>query len=447
MTGWRRVASATELAEALEAGSEAIEIAGEVSGMRTLTLRPGQRLRGGTLRFGAKGVRLTRDNTLEDVTIRTAEQEVAIFNDTSVPDLGTLTLRGVRTTGQVLLLARDAVQAGHVRVEGLSVDAADVRGRIHRPGSFGLEAMHGAFTLWNQQPDPAITITAELLDIAAGRPRAPVRGSGVMVAGLGDWYGKPDGGTVSVSVLRTGEIHTDGGIRAGTLELLSAGVLAAPGMVADEVVNAGPVTAHGPSDLALLNVGRVRRWVAAAPLTAHGSWGFGFANAGDLDTLAVRAPITTAGDGAVGANLGFGSLRHAVFDSITTAGDGAAGIRVGVPAGVIEIAGDLTTSGGEGQTRVGGGVATPLKAAALTVSSGASIARFAAAGRIAVFGDDVVAVQVDGEIGEIEVAGGITASGARSDAVHVRGDVPGLAAVSITAADGERIARSGTAPG
>ena len=42
-------------------------------------------------------------------------------------------------------------------------------------------------------------------------------------------------------------------------------------------------------------------------------------------------------------------------------------------------------------------------------------------------------------IGRIEVAGGITAQGARSDAVHVRGDVPGLSAVSITAADGEPV--------
>jgi hypothetical protein len=33
------------------------------------------------------------------VTIRTPEHEVAILNDTSIADLGTLTLRGVRTSG------------------------------------------------------------------------------------------------------------------------------------------------------------------------------------------------------------------------------------------------------------------------------------------------------------------------------------------------------------
>jgi hypothetical protein len=50
-------------------------------------------LRGGVLEFGAKGVRLTSHNTLEGVTVRTAVDEVAVLNDTSVEDLGTLTLR------------------------------------------------------------------------------------------------------------------------------------------------------------------------------------------------------------------------------------------------------------------------------------------------------------------------------------------------------------------
>ena len=45
------------------------------------------------LEFGANGVRLTAANTLDGVTSRTADDEVALLNDTSVSDLGTLTLR------------------------------------------------------------------------------------------------------------------------------------------------------------------------------------------------------------------------------------------------------------------------------------------------------------------------------------------------------------------
>ena len=139
-----------------------------------ITLPPGVRLRGGTLKFGAKGVRLTSDNEVEGVTVLTADTEVAILNDTSVADLGTLTLRDVRTTGQVLLLADDAVRAGHVVVEGLTVERADVRGRVERPGAYGVEALQGAFTLWNRQPDPDVVITADLRNIAAGSTEAPL---------------------------------------------------------------------------------------------------------------------------------------------------------------------------------------------------------------------------------------------------------------------------------
>lgn len=50
----------------------------------------------------------------------------------------------------------------------------------------------------------------------------------------------------------------------------------------------------------------------------------------------------------------------------------------------------------------------------------------------------MVAVEIDGEIGHIQVAGGIAAQGARSDAVHVQGDVPGLSDIAITAAAASR---------
>ncbi len=72
--------------------------------------------------------------------MRTAVDEVAVLNDTSLGDLGTLTLRNV-TVGQVPLLADHAVRAGHVVVDGLQVEQADVRGRAVRPNGFGVEAL------------------------------------------------------------------------------------------------------------------------------------------------------------------------------------------------------------------------------------------------------------------------------------------------------------------
>lgn len=254
MSSWQVVTNVGELAGALQSGATSIEVRGELRGMPMVTLGPGVRLRGGTLVFGAKGVCLTSDNELDGVTIRCPEHEVAILNDTRVSSLGTLALRDVKTTGQVLILARDAVKAGQVRVAGLQV-LADVRGRVDRPRGFGVEAMQGAFTLWNLQPDPKVVIEAELLDIAAGTAKQPVRGSGVFVGGHGNPHGKADGGQLRVTMLRTGEIHADGGIPPGTPDLISGGVFVISGATVDEVVNTGPVTTHGQNDMVLDNWG------------------------------------------------------------------------------------------------------------------------------------------------------------------------------------------------
>lgn len=424
------VTTASDLLNALQAGVGEIEVQGTLSGMPMITLGPGVTLRGGTLRFGAKGVRLTRDNVLEDVTILTVEDEVAVLNDTSVSDLGTLVLRNVRATGQVLLLAADTVEAGHVQVEGLQIDGADVRGRVDRPRGFGVEALQGAFTLWDRQPSSKAVITAELLDITVGSARTPVRGSGVFVGGHGNWDGIADGGTVQVSTLRTGEIHANGGIPAGTPDLISGGVFVISGAVVQQVLNTGPVTTYGQNDMVLDNWGEVVNWTATAPITSNGPSGIGFVNFGAIDRLDVQSPIQTFGTGARGFNHYDGALRHASFKSIATHGDGSVGIQISRPLSLLEVAGDVTTEGGEGQSLVKG-VQVSLKAVALSVKPDADVGAITIGGVLRTIGDNVVTVEVDGTVGRIDVAGGITASGTGSEAVRTSVNVPGLDAIAI----------------
>lgn len=432
--------NAEELLDAVASNAAEIEVRGTVSGMPMITLKPGVVLRGGVLEFGAKGVRLTSQNTLDGVTVRTAADEVALLNDTSVDDLGTLTLRNVTTVGQVLLLADDSVRAGHVVVDGLHVERADVRGRAVRPHGFGVEALQGGFTLWNRQADDSVAITADLRGISAGSPDSPVRGSGVFVGGHGDWDGHGDGGTLRVSSLRTGEIHTDGGIPAGTPDLISGGVFVISGAVVEEVVNEGPVTTYGQNDMVLDNWGDVDSWRATAPVTSRGPSGIGFVNFGRLGRLDVQAPVQTFGTGARGFNVYDGSLEHASFESIATHGDGSTGVQVSKPLPVLEIKGDLSTEGGEGMSLVKG-VQMTLKAVALSVKPGGSVGRVTIGGGLRTSGADVVTLEVEGEIDEIEVAGGISAAGRGSDAVHLRGGpIRGLDAVEMSAAAGERIA-------
>lgn len=88
--------------------------------------------------------------------------------------------------------------------------------------------MQGAFTLWNLQNDPSAVITADLLDLSAGRFGAPVLGSGIFVSGAGEI-----GGRVEVQHLRTGPIYSDGRIESGTAGIISGGVFVVFGARAD----------------------------------------------------------------------------------------------------------------------------------------------------------------------------------------------------------------------
>jgi hypothetical protein len=434
-----KVSSADELLDALVAADE-IEVDGSLAGMPMITLRPGVTLRGGTLRFGAKGVRLSSDNRLEDVTIIVPDWEVAIGNDTAVGDFGRLTLRNVCTRGQVLFLADEAVRRGHVDVDGLAVASADLRGRTDRPHGFGVDALPGAFTLWNRQSDPAVRITATLKGISAGSADSPIRGSGVFVAGHGDWAGLADGGLVDIDVLRTGPIFTDGGIEPGTPDLISAGVYVVSGARVAAVINDGPVTTMGANDMALDSWGEVGAWTARAPITSHGPSGIGFVSFGTLDRLDVQAPVTTYGAGARGFNVYDGSLDSARFQSITTHGDGAVGIQVSRNLPVLDITESVTTYGGRGTSLVRG-EQVGLSATAVSIQPTGRIGLLSAGGSLSTHGDEVVTLDVAGALDTLKVQQGITAAGVGSDAVHLAGEAGGLDEVTVTAAHGRPIVR------
>jgi hypothetical protein len=423
-----KVSTTSELLAALAVADE-IEIAGSLSGMPMLHLRPGVALRGGTLRFDARGVRLSADNRLEHITILVPDDELAIANDTTVSDLGRLTLRSVRTTGQVLLLADDAVRAGHIEIEDLAVVAADVRSRRDRPHGYGVSALQGAVTVWNRQPEPVVRITAHLDGVSAGSAETPVRGSGIFV-----------GGELHVDLLRTGPVYSDGGIEPGTPDLISGGVFIISGAAVETVINEGPVTTTGANDMALDNWGTVGRWTARSPITTRGPSGIGFVNFGTLERLDVEAPVETFGTGARGFNVYDGSLASAHFASITTRGDGAIGLQVSKDLPVLDIAGSVMTFGGRGLSLVRG-KQTELSAIAVSVQAGGRVGELTVGGMLSTRGDHVVTLEVDGTIESLKVAGGISASGAGSDAARVTGAIGGLDDISVTAAHGLAVVR------
>jgi len=432
-----RVSTVEELLDALEVASD-IEVTGSLSGMPMITLRPGVRLHGGRLRFGSKGVRLTANNRLDDITVIAPEHEVAVTNDTSVRDLGRLYLRNVRTSGQVLLLADGAVAAGHIEVENLVVASADLRGRADRPHAYGVDACQGAVTIWNRQRDPAVRITARLTGVSAGTEHTPVRGSGVSLAGSRP--GSEPGGTLEVRLLTTGPIYTDGGIEAGTPDLISGGVFVVYGVRAETVINEGSITTFGPNDMVLDNWGDVGTWTAKAPLTSHGPSGIGFVNFGRLVRLDVQAPLTTYGAGARGFNVYDGEMESARFHSITTHADGAVGVQVSKDLPVLEVADGIATFGGRGTSLVKG-VQTELAAIAVSVLAGGRIGRLITDGDLSTKGDGVTTVDVEGALDAIEVRGAISADGTGSDAVRVAGEIAGLDQVEVRSEHGHAVVR------
>ena len=197
------------------------------------------------------------------------------------------------------------MRAGHVKVDGLDIVAADARGETERPHGYGVCVLHGAFTLWNMQAADDVAISADIVGISAGRDGAPVRGGGIFVGGAGD-----TGDRVLVRRLETGGIYSDGGIAPGTPDSISGGVFVVYGAAADLVRNRGPLTTYGANDMVLDNWGTVDRWIAEEKITSHGPSGIGFVNFGTVNSLQVNAPIQTFGQGARGFNVYTGTVNE-----------------------------------------------------------------------------------------------------------------------------------------
>ncbi|GAB3572514.1 hypothetical protein GCM10027405_39370 [Arthrobacter alkaliphilus] len=434
---WVQVSNVAQLNEALASGAVQIEVSGTLKGMPSLTLPPGVSLRGGELVFGGKGLRLTRDNSVENVTVRTSLQELAIYNDTSVEDFGTLRLANVTSYGQVYLCAQGSVRAGRIEADGVHVAEADTRGRADRPAGFGVEALQGAFTVWNGQPDAGVALTARLENISAGSAETPVRGGGVFVGGHGDTAGMAEGGTVTVELLSTGDIYSDGGIAPGTPDVISGGVFIISGAHAADVINLGTTTTYGQNDMVLDNWGAVDNWTAKAKVTSHGPSGIGFVNFGDIGVLTVEAPIETTGLGARGFNVYDGSLNEAVFDSITTTGDGSVGVQISRGLPKLTIKGSLSTSGGTGESLVKG-VMMPLSAIALSVKPSGHIGSVSVGADISTVGDGLATVDLEGPVGSLSVGGKIIAKGAGASAVRLAWTPgPNLDGVTLEAPNGQ----------
>ena len=204
----------------------------------------------------------------------------------------------------------------------------------------------------------------------------------------------------------------------------------------DDVINHGVVVTYGPNDMVLDNWGEVDRWIAEGTVTSYGPSAIGFVNFGTTRTFHARLPIKTFGRGARGFNAYNGLIETAEFERIETHAAAGVGIQISRPVTHLIVHGGITTHGGVGESLVKG-VIKQLPAYGLSVQPGGVVGEVLIdRGSIATEGDQVVSVQVQGEIGSLHVRDGIRASGQGSDAMQVEGGSVGLQSLVLTATQG-----------
>jgi hypothetical protein len=408
----RRVTTVSELADAVsDRDVSTIFITGGLGDVPTLRLSPGQGIIGGdhrpTLRFqpGTDGLCMTADNTVQNLRLVADPDRCAVLNDMEIADLGRLVLQDLQLVGTVRLLARGSVRGGHVEAHNIDIEFADARDYTERPKGYGVEVIPGAFTLWNQQPDPSITITANLTGLSAGRAGAPVRGSGIFISGASE-----TGGRLIVPLLETGAVYSDGGLAPGTPNRITGGVFTVHGVFVDLVRNRRPVTTCGPNDMVLDNWGTVDSWIADDKITSFGPSGIGFVNFGVVNRLEVNAPIETFGAGARGFNVYAGTVHSATFERVVTHADGAVGIQISQPVGEITVRRGIETFGEIGESLVKG-VVMRLPATALSIKPGGSGRLISIEGGLITHGAKIDPLELRGRVEKLRITGGFTASG------------------------------------
>ena len=412
MTSQQKIVVTAEelLSASRDASVQRISVRGTLSGLPSFRLLPGQTLGGegeqACLAFapGTDGLELSSDNEVIDIRLEASADKRAIFNDTHVDSLGRIRIAGVTAIGQVQILARDTVRSGHVDVDGLDVIAADARTQADKPQGFGVYVTQGAFTLWNMQADEKVVISADLKGLSAGRPTAPVLGSGIFVSGAGF-----KGGRLVVPRLETGAVYSDGKIAPGTPDAITGGVFTVFSAFVDVVRNLGPVVTYGVNDMVLDNWGTVDRWIVEEKLTSYGPSGIGFVNFGVVNELKVNAPIETFGQGARGFNVYDGTVNSAEFDRITTHADGAVGIQISQPIGSLVVHRGIETFGATGDSLVKG-VVVKLSAIALSIKAGGSARKIQIDGGVATNGKGIAPVELLGAVATLCISGGVKAA-------------------------------------
>jgi hypothetical protein len=419
----------------------------------SLTLPPGFSLTGKDknsciLSFSnGDGIGLTADNRVENLTVMTTPAARAIYTQTGLSDMGSISLNDLAVTGQVSIITRSGTGKLTLNVDKLHIAACDCRRYSEQPQKYGVNVYQGALTVYNFNGDQDSNIQASLTNITAGSRNAPVLGSGIFVSGFSD-----NGGWVQLDKLTTGAVYSNGMLPYGTADIITAGIFIVYGVKAKLIEHFGEIVTYGVNDMVLDTWGAVENWLVHAPVVSYGPSGIGFVNFGTVDNFVAEKEIVTHGLGARGFNQYDGTVRNIRFDSIETFGNGSIGIQVSKPVGTIIVDKGITTHGSVGNTLVKG-VNMLLPAEAFSVKPGGVVDKLVVGGDLITHGADVTTYAVEGgKVNAIDIKGQVLAHGKDSNAVLVsnKGSTPltnvranAKAGKNLVVADGEVTDRTG----
>lgn len=408
-----------ELIDALNSGENIIELVNSINAVNTIKLKEGQKLvtkkNNILLSFiNGDGIQLTGDNEISNISIQTAPNKRAIYIESDLEDLKSITLNNLTITGMVQLLTRGKNKTLTVKIDGLDIVSADARNYSERPMKYGVNVYQGAFTIYNFNSKEGSEIKVYAENISLGRKCAPVIGSGIFISGFNDESGK-----VTIEKLTTNDIYSNGMIPTGQPNLITGAIFIVYGAYAKEIISNGTVTTYGTNDMVLDVWGTVDSWITKNKIISYGSSGIGFVNFGNVKSFKAGDSIETYGLGARGFNQYDGTIKSADFKSIKTIGDGSIGMQFSKPVGKITIQEEVVTEGAAGETLVKG-VIKVLKADAISVLEGGSIEELNILGDLVTNGEEAVGYHVNGGlVKRLHLKGKILAKKDRSKEVII----------------------------
>lgn len=409
----------TDLAMAIDSGEKEILLDNSISVPNSIRLKEGQKLIGNGenifLSFiNGDGIALTGSNEIKNIALQTTPSRRAIYIDSNLENLGTISLNNLTVTGVVQLLTRGNNMELSLDINGLDIVAADARSYPERPMKYGVIVYQGALTIYNFNPKEGSKITVKAENVSVGRNNAPVLGSGVFISGFND-----EKGSVAIDKLTTLDIFSNGMIPTGQPNLITGGIFIVYGANAKEIVSKGVVKTYGTNDMVLDVWGKVDNWTTKEEITSYGASGIGFVNFGEVGKFRAEKTVSTHGLGARGFNQYDGTIKDAYFEKIVTIGDGSIGMQFSKPVGKITVGSGISTHGSTGQTLVKG-VIMELAADSISVLEGGEIDKLSVKGDISTEGADVVCYHINGgKVKEFNLDGKLIAEDADSQEVKI----------------------------